>query len=228
MIETIRKNGIILGAFALVTTSVLALTYNLTFERIELAKERQLLDVLNQVIDPSIQNNELHVDCITIEPENLLGNETQRVFRARLNGEPSALILETTATNGYSGPIKMVVAVDKSASTVLGVRVVEHKETPGLGDKIDIRVSNWIKSFNNVKYSDERADRWQVKKDGGQFDQFTGATITPRAVVRAVANTTKFAQENLSNLFLTPSNCSPGPQKGELDVNVSSSQELGQ
>lgn len=228
MIETIRRNGIILGAFALVTTSVLAVTYKLTFERIELAKERQLLDVLNQVIDPSIQNNELHIDCITLEPTSLLGNRPQRVFRARLNGEPSALILETTATNGYSGPITMVVAVNESASTVLGVRVVEHKETPGLGDKIDIRVSNWIKSFNNVKYSNEHSDRWNVKKDGGQFDQFTGATITPRAVVTAVANTAQFAQENISTLFETPSNCSPGPQKGELDLNVSSSQELGQ
>lgn len=200
------KNGLILGGFALVTTTVLAITYGATYERIEAAKERQLLGTLNQVVPLAMHDNELHLDCIKVEPNALLGNKTQRIFRSRLNGENTALVLETTTANGYSGDIQLVVAVD-TKNTVLGSRVVEHKETPGLGDKIDIRVSDWILSFSGVPYNEAQKTRWQVKKDGGQFDQFTGATITPRAVVAAVADAAKYAQANRNTLFKRASNC---------------------
>ncbi|MGB3727049.1 MAG: electron transport complex subunit RsxG [Glaciecola sp.] len=206
MIKAIQKNGLILGAFALVTTSIIAVTYSLTHERIDAAKERQLLGTLNQVVVPSLHDNQLHIDCIRVDNSELLGKADQRVFRARLQQTNTALIIETTAPNGYSGAIDMVVAVDTNMN-VLGTRVVAHKETPGLGDKIDLRISDWILSFNNVPYNEAVKDRWQVKKDGGRFDQFTGATITPRAVVSAAAKAAEFAQQNMDTLFSRPANC---------------------
>ena len=206
MRQMIQKNGLILGGFALVTTSIIAFTYSFTGQRIEQAKERQLLTTLNQVVLPSLHNNELHTDCIRIAPDPLLGNKPQRIFRARQSTANSALIIETTAVDGYSGAIDLVVAID-TQNTVLGARVVSHKETPGLGDKIELRVSDWILSFTNVAFDEQRDSRWRVKKDGGQFDQFTGATITPRSVVNAIKNAAVFGQQNHAFLFAAPSNC---------------------
>jgi electron transport complex protein RnfG len=114
--------------------------------------------------------------------------------------------METTAPNGYNGAIDLVVAID-TQNMVLGARVVEHKETPGLGDKVDLRISDWILGFTNIIFEEQRQDRWQVKKDGGQFDQFTGATITPRAVVNAIKNAAIYGQTNMQSLFDLPSNC---------------------
>lgn len=224
MIKAIGKNGLILGAFALVTTSIIAITYEYTHERIEQAKERQLLSTLNQVLSSDMHNNDLHLDCIIVPPSPLLGSQTQRVFRSRLNGENTALIIETTSFNGYSGAIDLVVAID-TAQNVLGSRVVAHKETPGLGDKIDLRISQWILSFNGMPFSDELAKRWRVKKDGGQFDQFTGATITPRAVVKAVYDAATYGQANMQNLFAQTSNCLPQTQTKTEQVNPASGLE---
>lgn len=223
MRKIIQKNGLILGGFALVTTSIIALTFSFTHERIEEAKERQLLSTLNQVVDSSMHDNPLHIDCIVVEANELLGNKPQRVFRSRLAGSNTALIIETTAPDGYSGAINLVVAIDDS-NTVLGARVIEHKETPGLGDKIELRVSDWILGFSNVKYDDEFANRWQVKKDGGQFDQFTGATITPRSVVNAVRNAALYGQTNLQQLFSKPSNCAK-PSTVQADLTQPSAKE---
>lgn len=206
MKKMIQKNGLILGGFALVTTSVIAITFGFTHERIEQAKEQQLLSTLNQVVDTSMHDNQLHLDCLIVAPDDLLGNLPQRVFRSRLAGSNTALIIETTAPDGYSGAIKLVVAIN-NGNTVLGARVIEHKETPGLGDKIELRVNDWILGFDNAKYEDEFVNRWQVKKDGGQFDQFTGATITPRSVVNAIKNAAIYGQTNMQQLFSTPSNC---------------------
>jgi electron transport complex protein RnfG len=206
MIATIRKNGLILGAFALATTGIIAITYHFTHERIEIAKERQLLSTLNQVVSEALHDNELHLDCIRVAAQPELGNKAQRVYRSRLNGENTALIIETTAPDGYSGSIDLVVAID-NANTVLGARVTNHKETPGLGDKIELRISDWILSFSNTLYSTELDKRWLVKKDGGQFDQFTGATITPRAVVAAIKSAVIYGQNNKEALFSQASNC---------------------
>lgn len=206
MNKLVGTNGLILGAFALVTTSLIAITYAFTDERIEQAKERQLLGTLNQVVSEQMHDNELHLDCINVSPHELLGGSVQRVFRSRLQGRNTALVIETTAVDGYSGNIDLVVAIDTN-HTVLGARVIDHRETPGLGDKIELRISDWILGFENKKFSDGTLDSWQVKKDGGQFDQFTGATITPRAVVNAVKSTAIYGHTYQDQLFSSPSNC---------------------
>lgn len=215
MKDYITKNGGILGAFALVTTGLIAITNYFTAPKIAEAQERQLLSVLNQLVPPNMHNNDMHLDCILVEDPVLLGTDSsKRVFRARQGSQNTALIIETTTPNGYSGDIKMVVAVNESGVS-LGARVLDHKETPGLGDKIDLRVSDWILSFNNIAYTDESAQRWQVKKDGGKFDQFTGATITPRAVVEGVKNAVVYAQKNKQFLYESPSNCPVGLTNSE-------------
>jgi electron transport complex protein RnfG len=200
------KNGLILGAFALVTTGLIALTFNGTETRIKAAEEKQLLSVLNELVPESQHTNEMHLDCIIIKDPLLGSSESKRIFRARNESNNVAAVLEATAPNGYSGEIKLVVAADINGDS-LGARVIKHEETPGLGDKIDIRVSDWILSFNDVPFDGEADNRWQVKKDGGQFDQFTGATITPRAVVEAVKNALVYFNQNQALIFNTPSNC---------------------
>lgn len=201
------KNGAILAGFALVTTSLIAITFAGTKERIQFEQEKQLLSVLNELVPEQAHTNELHLDCILVNsPERLGSMQDKRIFRARMGEENVAAVIETIAPNGYSGEIKMVVAVSLDGAS-LGVRVVDHKETPGLGDKVDLRVSDWILSFANVPFSGKGDNRWQVKKDGGQFDQFTGATITPRAVVQAVKNTLIYYNENRDMIFNAASNC---------------------
>jgi electron transport complex protein RnfG len=206
MMQYAGKNGLILGGFALVTTILIAITFYATKDKIDAAKEKQLLSVLNELVPENQHDNELHTDCIIVAADPLLGNRPQRLFRARLNGNNIAAIVETTAQDGYSGDIDLVVAVDREQK-VMGTRVVSHKETPGLGDKIDIRVSDWILDFSGVSYSASTEQRWQVKKDGGQFDQFTGATITPRAVVQAVKNAVIYVGQQEQNIYTEPNNC---------------------
>ncbi|MDT0593917.1 electron transport complex subunit RsxG [Glaciecola petra] len=210
MFSHIRKNGLLLGAFALGTTSIIALTYTLTHEKIAQAREQQLLSTLNQVIPKQMHDNDLHLDCLKVPADPLLGEKAQRVFRSRLLENNTAIAIETTAPNGYSGAIDLVVAVNIENS-ILGVRTINHKETPGLGDKIDHRLSDWIFDFDNKQYSDDTGQRWQVKKDGGQFDQFTGATITPRAVIAAVKNATIYIKQNSTYLYNAQSNCLTTP-----------------
>jgi len=201
------KNGAILAGFALVTTGLIAVTFAGTKDRIQRAQEKQLLSVLNELIPENSHTNELNLDCIIVNaPEQLGTTQDKRIFRARNGSENVAAVIETSAPNGYSGEIKMVVAVSLNGTSI-GTRVIEHKETPGLGDKVDLRVSDWVLSFADVPFSGKDDKRWQVKKDGGQFDQFTGATITPRAVVQAVKSTLVYYNANRDMIFNTASNC---------------------
>ena len=214
MLSILSKNGGMLAAFAIVTTALIALTFSGTEQRIAYQQEKRLFSVLNDVVPENYHTNTLFEDCTAVSSELLGNREPHLVYRARIDGEPSALALETTAPDGYSGNIQLVVGVDTSL-TVLGVRVVDHKETPGLGDKIELAVSDWILSFNQKQFDTDKLSRWQVKKDGGDFDAFTGATITPRAVVEAVKNTLLFVQQNQSALFSQPNDCGPTDNERE-------------
>ena len=137
-------------------------------------------------------NNNLSESCYLVNAQ-ALGKGTHRVYIARQDDRPVAAILEATAPDGYSGAIQLLVGVDFTG-TVLGTRVTEHHETPGLGDKIELRLSDWITHFSGKTIATGNDAHWAVKKDGGDFDQFTGATITPRAVVNAVKRAGLYAQ----------------------------------
>lgn len=205
MFNPISKNGLLLAGFAVVATLLIVVTDQITRPAIKYQQAKQVLSVINQIMPPESYNNDLVSDC-TLIPNPFNSKDTLRVYRARLNESPSGLIIESIAPNGYNGKITMLVGVDMD-QTITGVRVIEHKETPGLGDKIDKRISDWIDSFKNTSLSRPDENLWKVKKDGGQFDQFTGATITPRAVVQAVANTLMFFDQHNDSLFNAANSC---------------------
>jgi len=211
MQHTMTKNGLILAVFAIVTTGLVALTYFGTKDQIALQQQQKLLSILNAVIDESSYDNAIQLDCALVTSAELLGsNEPQHIYRATKQGQAVAAAIETTAPDGYSGKIQLVVGITRSqadSAMVTGVRVLEHKETPGLGDKIDLRISNWVLDFDNQIYSTAIAQNWAVKKDGGQFDQFTGATITPRAVVNAVKLSVEYYLTNQATIFNAANAC---------------------
>ena len=208
---TMTKNGLILAVFAIITTGLIAVTFFGTKNQIALQQQQKLLSILNAVIDENSYDNIIQLDCALVTSAELLGsNQPQHIYRATKQGQAVAAAIETTAPDGYSGKIQLVVGITSSqagSATVTGVRVLEHKETPGLGDKVDLRISNWVLDFNNQTYSEEIATNWAVKKDGGQFDQFTGATITPRAVVSAVKLSIDYYLANQAAIFNAVNEC---------------------
>ncbi|OON40422.1 electron transport complex subunit RsxG [Izhakiella australiensis] len=193
MLDAIRKNGVTLAVFAAITTGMTAVINAVTKPTIEHQSELAQKALLDQVVPPDIYNNKLQQECYIVTDKALGNMNPHHLYLARKNGKPVAVAIETTAPDGYSGNIQMLVGADFKGK-VLGTRVVEHHETPGLGDKIDLRISDWILSFNGKVIHGSADTQFAVKKDGGDFDQFTGATITPRAVVNAVKRTTLYVE----------------------------------
>lgn len=206
ILSSMAKNGAILTIFALVTTGSVALVQSLTKDRIAEQARIQLSAQLQEVLDPYFYDNELHHDCAIITNSLLGPYENQIVYRARKNGEPVALVIRHITPRGYSGDIALLTSVFENGE-ITGVRVTEHEETPGLGDKVEIRKSPWITTFKDKTVLNEEDQRWAVKKDGGNFDQFTGATITPRAVVGSVKDAVLFSKQQFQAVFDAPNAC---------------------
>lgn len=207
ILTAMRRNGVILALFALIATGLLMLTQHLTADRIAAQQRNELMRTLTELIPEQSYSNDLYNDCTQVVEPSILGSrQAQAIYRARQQGEPVALAIRTTAPDGYSGDIHLLVAVARNG-TVLGARVLEHKETPGLGDKIELRRHDWILSFNQETVRDNKDARWNVRRDGGAFDQFSGATITPRAIIRAIQRTVVWANEHQAQLFAAPVLC---------------------
>lgn len=206
MLNAIKKNGLVLAIFACASTGLVAVTHYLTKDQIKQQEQAQLLSVLNQVIPHDLHDNELFSSCTLVQAEELGTEKAMPAYIAKINGEPSAIAIEAIAPDGYNGAIKVIVGM-KIDGTILSTRVLSHQETPGLGDKIDLRVSDWILSFAGKQVTDSNLDRWKVRKDGGDFDQFTGATITPRAVVKSVKQAVQYVNQNNQALLAQPLNC---------------------
>ncbi|AXM03283.1 electron transport complex subunit RsxG [Escherichia fergusonii] len=193
MLKTIRKHGITLALFAAGSAGLTAAINQMTKSTIAEQAAIQQKALFDQVLPTDHYNNHLTESCYLVNaPE--LGKGEHRVYIAKQDDQPVAAVLEATAPDGYSGAIQLLVGADFSG-TILGTRVTEHHETPGLGDKIERRLSDWITFFAGKKIDGADDRRWAVKKDGGEFDQFTGATITPRAVVNAVKRAGLYAQQ---------------------------------
>ncbi|WP_024595473.1 MULTISPECIES: electron transport complex subunit RsxG [Pseudoalteromonas] len=203
IISSMAKNGAILTAFALATTGLVASINALTADKIAEQEQLQLTAQLQEVLDPKSYDNQLSQDCVIITDEKLGPHANQVIYRARKNNKPVAVVIRHVTPNGYSGDINLLTAV-LSDGTIAGVRTTKHEETPGLGDKVEVKKSIWITTFKSLTVEGEEDARWAVKKDGGQFDQFTGATITPRAVVGSVKNAVLFAQTNFDDIFAAP------------------------
>ena len=188
------KPGWLLGLFALIFIFLLAFTYEQTRERIAIQEQLRLEAQLKEILVAGSYDNEPATDVLKIE------DDKRTVYRARLQGQPVAALFKTIANDGYSGSINLLVGV-KPNGELLGVRALAHRETPGLGDEIDLRRSDWVLGFNGRSLQNPMPDGWAVKKDGGVFDAFTGATITPRAVVGEVKKTLIYFQAHQHELF---------------------------
>jgi electron transport complex protein RnfG len=202
---SMSKNSILLFLFALLTAGILAVTYEGTKATIAAAERKAAETALFDIIPVARIDNDLLLDTIAI-PESAwaeLGLKNGGdIHVARKHQRVIAVIIPTVAPDGYSGDIKMIAGVNRDGS-IVGVRVLSHIETPGLGDKVEIKKSNWIKSFDNKSLTQPTLDKWKVKKDGGEFDQFTGATITPRAVVQQIRKVLEYVERSQTLLFET-------------------------
>ena len=191
-------SAIILAAFAILGSSLVGFSYESTHEQILENQRETLRRQINEVF-PEAQHDNIVIDDVVSIKDGELGDDEVKIYRATLEQTPTGLIYSPVTADGYSGDILLTIAIDEN-NQVTGVRVLQHKETPGLGDKIETRRSGWIKSFDGTSLTSPRAEKWAVKRDGGDFDQFTGATITPRAVVKAVKNTLQYHQLNKEKL----------------------------
>lgn len=191
----------IMMLFSLVFTSLLAVTYQFTRPMIAANEEQALRMTLNQVLPPSLYNSDLLADKQTKPPILLLGNEAEsHIYPAFNHGKPIAVALEATANDGYSGKIKLLIGINL-AGGIIAVRVLSHQETPGLGDYIDHKKSAWIDIFNGKSLNNPSETGWRTKKDGGEFTHMAGATISPRAVIRATQHALLYYKQEQHNIF---------------------------
>lgn len=201
--KSISKNSFILGFFAVITAGILAATFLSTKDKIAEEERRAAQKALLEIVPRDQHDNDMLNSTWAIPEKDwpTLGlSEASFVHIATMNNEPVAVILPSTAPDGYSGAIKLIIGI-KMDGSIAGVRALVHKETPGLGDKVDVKKHDWILSFNGKSLREPTLENWAVKKDGGEFDQFTGATITPRAVVQRVKKTLQYFEENKHNII---------------------------
>lgn len=193
--KRVSYQGGLLGGFATLAAALLVIGNAATYDAIEQRKAEDLQVSLGQVIPEDIHDNNLLADTLVLQHE---GNEI--VSYRGLNGSEVTAVAYSVSQPGYSGEISLIVGVNRNGE-ILGVRTISHTETPGLGDKIEVEKDDWVFSFDGLSFDKLPESRWAVKKDGGTFDQFTGATITPRAVVNAVKQGLKLFHENKASLL---------------------------
>ena len=192
-----------LGLFAIITAGLIALTQVVTKDRIAEQVKQARSKALLEIVPIGQFDNDLLDNAFWLEAEGQLGlKEASEAFVALSEGRPRYFILPLIAPDGYTGPIRLIMSIDL-AGTIIGLRVIEHKETPGLGDKIDIKKSDWVRLFEGRSLENTDESAWAVKKDGGDFDQMTGATITPRAIVNAVYKGLRYFQNHQNELLLS-------------------------
>ena len=193
----------LLGGCAVLAAGLLAGVHALTRERIVAAEHQREMATLAVLLPPDRYDNDPVADAVTVTAPAWLGSgEPLTVRRARRDGAPSALVLPVVAS-GYAGPIRLLVGIT-AEGTVLGARVTAHQETPGLGDWIEAGRSDWIQGFRGRSLGDPPLPGWRVRKDGGVFDQFAGATVTPRAVVGALARALRYVRQHGPEVFAAP------------------------
>lgn len=210
------RTALILFVFAIVFTAFLAGAYLWTRPAIEASAAEEKMKLIDEVLPRSAYDNDPLADTVTLPASPLLGSDEASVaYRARRNGEPVALVLEAVAPDGYAGRIRLLIAV-KADGTLAGVRVTQHRETPGLGDYIEPKKDKnkarpWITQFDGLAPAATGEREWKVKKDGGRFDAVAGATVTPRAIVKAVRKAALYVAENRAQLYAA------GPAENKRD-----------
>lgn len=199
--RSMLKNSLVLGMFAIATVGLVAITQQMTAQRISESERTAKNRALSELLPAGSYDNHPQ-DAMRLVRDPLLGNKGDSpVYLASLNGKPTAVILQVSAANGYSGSIQLLVGIEADG-TLAGVRAIHHRETPGLGDKIDLAKSPWVLTFAGKSLRNLSEEDWAVKKDGGKFDQFAGATITPRAVVKAVHQALQYFDAHRAQLLI--------------------------
>lgn len=194
------KNALSLAAFLLAAIIGVTLMYKLSQPQIAITSSNKINMAIQDVLANSTYNNNPAHDAKTVMADALGTTEQQTVYRARLHNQPVAMVITAVAPDGYSGDINLLIGISYDG-TLTGVRVTKHRETPGLGDDIEHRRSDWIYAFDALQPGAMAANEWQVKKRGGKFDQFTGATITPTAVIQAVKRVSDWYLDNRDQLY---------------------------
>lgn len=198
---TALQNGLILAAVAAVCTTLVALTFNVTRARIAANEQAYLEQSLAPVLAGVSFDNDIKESALILSPPHVLpGNEAAVIYPLLEGSKPVAALFVVTADDGFAGPIKLLIGVDMEG-VVTGVRVLEHNETPGIGDGIDVDRSDWIENFAGKSLESPDRAMWSIKRDGGAFDQVTGASVTSRAVVKAVGLTLSYFEVNRNEVF---------------------------
>jgi electron transport complex protein RnfG len=200
--RNVLLSAVILGVFGFIGATLVAVTEFGTHERIEENERQALLRQLYEIVPPQKIDNDPLEFPLTVNAPDALGQEASTVYVGEKDGRLSAMVFEATVPDGYSGPIRILVGIDGNG-VLLGTRVIAHKETPGLGDKIEKEKSDWILGFEGKSLTDPKLERWKVKKDGGDFDQFTGATVTPRAIVNGIRRALVYYDQEKDALYET-------------------------
>jgi electron transport complex protein RnfG len=198
------RAALALAVAAVLAVGLVALVHDRASPQIEASQRAAQLRQLTAILGDIAYDNDPLTDTRVVHDPELLGTTEPRVaHRVRRNGAPTAVLLNTVAPDGYTGSIQLLVAIDVDGR-LIGVRVLEHGETPGLGDFIEERRSDWIHQFDGRSLGAPPASRWQVRKDGGEFDQYTGATVTSRAVTHAVRDALEYFERHRDELLAAP------------------------
>ena len=202
--NSIWKNGVTLAVVAAFCTSMVAFTWQLTAERIETNKKEWLERSLQPALAGLFFDSPVTESMIIIpSPHELPGSDAAIIYRVYAGVEPVAALFVVSARDGYAGPIRLLIGVAMEG-TVTGVRVLEHRETPGLGDRIETTKSDWVLQFDGHSLQDPLPRQWAIKDDGGDFDQLTSASVTPRAIIRAIKETLTYFDANRVAVFAAP------------------------
>jgi len=203
-VRALAVQAVLLACVGAAVTLALALVANLTREQVARNAQAAIRQRLDMLVPPAAHDNDLLTDRIAVVAPALLGTARPvPIYRARRDGRPVAAVIGSIAPDGYRGPIELLVAIAHDG-TLMGVQVLRHDETPGLGDAFETREPHWLDEFRGRSLQAPPPPRWTVRKEGGDFDAFTGATITPRAIVKAVRRTLEYYQAHRERIFDAP------------------------
>ena len=204
-VSPIAKSAATLAIIAAICTALVALTYQNTESRIAANEQAWLERSLQPALSGLFFDSGVTESRIVLPPpHDLPGSEAAVIYRVYAQDEPVAALFVVTARDGYSGPIRLLIGIETNG-TISGVHVLEHRETPGLGDRVESGKSDWVQQFNGRSLVDPEPTAWRIKGDGGHFDQLTGASVTPRAIIKAIRDTLIYFDEHRDSIFAEPS-----------------------
>ena len=199
--SSVIKGGITLAIIAALCTALVAVTYTATADRIEANEQAWLERSLQPALSGLFFDSGVTESMITVPPpHDLPGSEAALIYRVYAEAEPVAALFVVNARDGYAGPIRILIGVEVDGE-ITGVHVLEHRETPGLGDRVETGKSDWVKQFDGRSLVDPAPSAWAIKRDGGAFDQLTGASVTPRAIVKAIRDTLLYFDAHREEIF---------------------------